>query len=84
MIVHIKCELVANGLITAHGVFEQLLLKIARKDRPKLQCRSTHNMFKTQRQLAHGLFSFNPPLSKERRIRKEVTKGTAGITQRSF
>ena len=47
VIVQIKCELTAKGLVTSHGIFEQLFLKIARKDRPKLQRRSPHHMFKT-------------------------------------
>jgi hypothetical protein len=47
VIVQIKCELTAKGLIASHGIFEQLFLKIARKDRPKLQRRSPHHMFKT-------------------------------------
>jgi len=47
MIVQIDCELLAKGLVASHGVFEQLLLKFTWKDRPELQCRPPHHMFKT-------------------------------------
>jgi hypothetical protein len=48
MIVQMKRELVAKGLIATYGILEWLFLKIARKDWPNLECRASHHTFKTQ------------------------------------
>jgi len=47
MVVQIDSEVMTQCLIPSHGIFEQALLKVAGKVRPKLERGPTHQMFKT-------------------------------------
>jgi len=47
MVVQIDSEVMAQRFIPARGIFEQALLKVTGKVRPKLERGPTHQMFKT-------------------------------------
>ena len=47
MVVQIDSEVMAQRFIPARGIFEQALLKVAGKVRPKLERGPAHQMFKS-------------------------------------